>query len=574
MLLANIKQVKQTPWTDCQTLCTQQVLVLVFYAICCAAVLFSPSEAAEHADEKSESFLITSLIVNRVNIFTQDQAEQSAVYKTVNTLHKTTREATILRELDLEPGQRVTTAQIAEFERILRRTDLFASVSVTVEPDSNSTGAESFAIRINTRDRISIVAGASGSFLGGVGELGFTLGERNVAGLGDSVLLSYTGNTENELRGALSYSDLHFINRDQRALYQIGRTEEGDFYRVRFQRPFRNLQDKVAWSVLAESVERDIDFYEQGVSVVQIPETRRAVDLSGVWRTGNADLSFRRGLVFQFSDQVYEESRGVQADTIDPPEDSTEVFAGVLVARDKINEFRKVSGIDTLKFTQDISLGSVAELQLGFIHTNFNNSSSDSLLTPTLNGRVATSLASGDNTLLSFSLSGAATLADIGDAVAPLADNRTWSVSASGKWFNTSFDSHTLAARLDYTFAQSDLDLPVQFTLGENNGLRGYDRRFLSGRERLRLNIEDRMDFDWRLGVFDVGLLGFFDAGWVADDDGTDSLRRSAGVGLRLGSGVLLGAGVIRIDVAVPFDDDSGSHDPLLSIAVGQVFSF
>ena len=297
MLLANIKQVKQTPWTDCQTLCTQQVLVLVFYAICCAAVLFSPSEAAEHADEKSESFLITSLIVNRVNIFTQDQAEQSAVYKTVNTLHKTTREATILRELDLEPGQRVTTAQIAEFERILRRTDLFASVSVTVEPDSNSTGAESFAIRINTRDRISIVAGASGSFLGGVGELGFTLGERNVAGLGDSVLLSYTGNTENELRGALSYSDLHFINRDQRALYQIGRTEEGDFYRVRFQRPFRNLQDKVAWSVLAESVERDIDFYEQGVSVVQIPETRRAVDLSGVWRIGNADLSFRLSLI-------------------------------------------------------------------------------------------------------------------------------------------------------------------------------------------------------------------------------------------------------------------------------------
>ena len=571
MLLANIRQVNQTAGTDCESSCKRLVLTLVFYAICSLSTVVSPRVSAS---ENTEALLITSVFVNRVNIFTPEEAEQSPVYKAVNTLHKTTREATILRELDLAPGRRVTKAQIAEFERILRRTDLFAAVSVTVKPDNNSTGASSFEIHINTRDRISIVAGASGSFLGGVGELGFTLGERNVAGLGDSLLLSYTGNTEKELRGALSYSDLHFINKDQRALYQTGRTEEGDFYRLRFQRPFRNLQDKIAWSVLAESVERDIDYYERGASVVQIPEQKQALDLSRVWRTGSADLSLRRGLVFQFKDQAYKESQGVQADTIDAPQDSTQVYAGFLIARDKITEYRKISGLDTLKFTQDVSLGSVAELQLGLIQTDYSDADNDSLLTPKITARVSTALAASDQTLLGFSLSGAATLADISDAESPLAENRPWSVVASGKWFNTAFDSHTLAARLDYTFAQSDADLPVQYTLGENNGLRGYASRFLSGRERLRLNLEDRMDFDWRVGVFDVGVLGFFDAGWVAKDDGSESLKRSAGIGMRLGSGVLLGAGVIRFDVAIPFDDDSGNHDPLLSIAVGQVFSF
>ncbi len=522
---------------------------------------------------ENDQIEVTSVFVNRVNIFAPEVANQVAVYRAANWLHRTTREKTILRELGVSVGDRVGVQDIAEFERVLRRTDLFASVSVTLQPAKNGKATE---LHINTQDRLSIVAGASGSFLGGVGELGFTLGERNVAGLGDSLLFNYTGNSENEIRGSLSYSDLHFINKDQRALYQVGRTEEGNFYRVRFQRPFKSRLGENAWSIGAESVERDIDFFENGVSVVQVPEERLALDISRVWRKPTDQRSLRRGVVFQYVDLAYQATRGVQADTIDRPADTTQFYAGFLLAHDTVTEYRKVSSLDTLKFTQDLTLGSVAELQVGLIHTDYSNTipNRGQSLAPRADVRLARSFAAGQDSLLRFSMNGSAVFNDISGGDNPLGDNRPWSVTAAARWFNTSFKSHTLATRLDYTFAESDSDVPVQFTLGENNGLRGYARRFLSGRERARLNIEDRIDLDWRLGVVDVGLIGFFDAGWVADEDGASELRRSAGFGFRFGSNVVLGANVIRMDIAVPLDDDEENNDPTLSISVGQVFGF
>lgn len=570
---ATNKQCRAITRTSCETLWQHKFSLWVVVL----TVLLTGVPHIVAADDSLEQKQVTidEIFVNRVNIFEPAAASEIAVYRVVNLLHRTTREETILRELGVSPGDKVGTQDIAEFERVLRRTDLFASVSVTLQPVDKSDGSTA-QLHINTRDRLSIVAGASGSFLGGVGELGFTVGERNVAGLGDSLLLSYTGNTENEIRGTLSYSDLHFINKDQRALYQVGRTEEGDFYRVRFQRPFKNRLEKNAWSILAESVERDLDFYENGASVVQIPEQKQALDITRVWRSGTDRLSVRRALVFQYKDLDYQEPRGVQADTIAAPFDSTQFYTGFQLARDTDTEYRKARSLDTLKFTQDLALGSVAELQIGFIHTDYNNADTeyDSVLAPKIAVRVARSLAAGKDTLLRFSLNGAATFKDVSGANNPLSDNEPWSVTATGKWFNTRFKSHTFASRLDYTFAESDDNLPVQYTLGENNGLRGYASRLLSGRERLRLNIEDRMDFDWRVGVLDLGMIGFFDAGWVARDDGTEQFKRSAGVGLRLGSNVVLGASVIRMDVAFPFDDDSKNHEPTLSISVGQVFGF
>ena len=114
----------------------------------------------------------------------------------------------------------------------------------------------------------------------------------------------------------------------------------------------------------------------------------------------------------------------------------------------------------------------------------------------------------------------------------------------------------------------------MQYTLGEGNGLRGYANRLLAGNERLLINLEHRVALDRRLGILDTGLLGFADIGWISRPNGEEQFKRSAGVGLRLGSTELLGRNVIRIDLAYPFDDDAEKHEPTLSVAVGQVFRF
>ncbi len=551
-----------------------------------ALLLCFTSATAAQTAESQAGILISDIFVDRVKIFNPEEARRSSVYRVINSLHRTTREQTILRELGIEPGATVNRNDVDEFERILRRMDLFAAVSVELRslqtknaddlsmPASGRAETSVAELHIQTRDRLSIVAGASGSFLGGVGELGFTLGERNVSGLGDSFLLSYTGNTENELRGAVSYRDLHFIKKDQRALYQVSRTEEGDSYLMRFQRPFKSRQDNKAWSVAVESVERDIDFYEDGFSVVQIPEVKKSLEFSRVWRHVSAERSLRRGVSLRFNEFVYQQSLGSQADSIVAPDDSNRFYAGFLIAKDVAREYRKVSGMDTLKFTQDLALGSTVELEAGLIISeNQSGADNPTAINPRLTARYTNAFAAGENNLLGLSVSGGGTFGTLGSENGE-GVGQPWSLSASVRWFNSALDRHTLASRVDYVIADNNDGLPVQYTLGENNGLRGYANKFLSGSERIRINLEDRMDFDWRLGVFDVGALAFFDMGWVADDDGSDELKRSAGVGIRLGSNLLLGAGVIRMDLAVPLDAEAQDDDPTLSVSLGQVFTY
>ena len=118
--------------------------------------------------------------------------------------------------------------------------------------------------------------------------------------------------------------------------------------------------------------------------------------------------------------------------------------------------------------------------------------------------------------------------------------------------------------------------MPTQFTLGEDSGLRGYDARQFEGRQRWRLNLESRYSPGWQLGFIDLGLVGFFDAGFASErGESSPEIRRSFGAGLRLGSNALLGRRVMRVDVAVPLDTPEGdSSDPRLSVALGQVFRF
>ena len=71
-------------------------------------------------------------------------------------------------------------------------------------------------------------------------------------------------------------------------------------------------------------------------------------------------------------------------------------------------------------------------------------------------------------------------------------------------------------------------------------------------------------------------MVGFFDAGWVAErDQSLSDPFRSIGVGLRLGSSECVGGGVLRFDVAFPLDEIPGGSDNVqISVALGQVFSF
>lgn len=526
------------------------------------------SESGKPQDDLAEQFEVCRVVVNSSNIFDAQATNKAqpglqSVIMGINRFHKTTRESVILREIGITERQTLSVAEVEDIERRLRRLGIFASVSATLYSNDGCT-----ELRIASRDNFSIVAGASGSYLGGIGNVGFTTGDKNVLGTGNKLLLGLSRSSSGDFRGSITFNDLHFFDSDWRANYRLGRTNEGDFYSVNLGDTFRSLNDNRAWLVSVDQVENNIKYFQDGDTVVSIPQNRFTLSGNHVWRSGSINRYVRRGLVSSFTNVEYSPSIGSLANTVDVPADNSKYYLGSVVGVDNVNQFMKVQGLDTINFVQDLSLGSTSELQFGLNFIDENISGGEMRVEPSVSLLLRKSALLGKHTLLSASVAGGATFEEGGA--------RPWSSSTGVKAFYTKFDKNTLAMRLDYVVGEDGSGLPVQYTLGENNGLRGYDARQFEGKQRVRLNLESRYRPGWSLGVLDVGMVGFVDGGWTLNkDEASQSVKHSIGAGLRLASNAILGARVIRVDFAVPLDAPAGdSSDPRVSIAVGQTFRF
>jgi hemolysin activation/secretion protein len=518
-------------------------------------LLSLPALVAATAPDSRDGVEVSALVVNRVNIFPRENAAANPASRLINRLHYTTRRETIVRELGVSMGDKLNSDDIAVLERNLRALNLFASVSVQMRTNDNATGT----VVVNTRDRFSLVGSADGSFVGGVGEVGIVVGENNLRGLGDSVTLSLRRNTADNVTGMVSFNDLHFGASDRTAQYRFGATEEGDFAQVVFSQPFKTATDRSAWSTKFERVEHEIDYYEGGRSVAQIPEMRFVFNAQWLRRLYTGNRADRRGWFFQFGDHAYESVQGSQANSYAQPSDNTQLLLSTILGREAQTSHREATGFDTLQFVQDLNFGFYRELRLGARVKR--RDSGITHLTPVVSGSFSGSRVVADDTYGKLSLRLAAEAFD---------DGLETTATVGLKLYRRLSTSAVLAARVDYSHAENTTVIPTQYTLGESNGLRGYANRLLSGDQMLRLNLEHRVDLQRRVGFLDVGLIGFVDAGWVAPEP--DSLKRAVGVGLRLGSNALLGRSVFRMDVAFPLDGDE--TDPVFSAALGQVFTF
>ena len=154
-------------------------------------------------------------------------------------------------------------------------------------------------------------------------------------------------------------------------------------------------------------------------------------------------------------------------------------------------------------------------------------------------------------------------------------DTVGWRTSLGGRAYYALERHHTLCLNVAFDAVEEAQDLPIELTLGDVNGLRGYPSRQLVGTRRLLANLEHRLDTTVEVLTLRVGAVVFFDAGWVGRGRELGAPYTAAGCGLRIGSSRLLGGNVLRIDVARPLDALPDEHQGWqLSVSIGQVFTF
>ena len=504
---------------------------------------------------------LSAVVINRRNIFNDTD---QPVHQLINRLHRVTRESVIAREVWLQPGDPVTTADAEELERNLRDLDLFSRVRVSLQEIIDQPGQTELII--DTSDRLSIVASAGGSFLGGVGEVNFTVGDNNLLGLGHQLIVGYNENTEGELLGSLAYDNVLVGANDIFAGIGVGQTEEGDFASGAVTNRFLNFNDHLFWKFEVERESTRDDFFESGETVVEVPRRDEQIKLQWQHRIGVPVRFFRFGPVLDLQRTRYEAPIGPQADSIEQPDDFTSIFAGAFIAIDSNRAFQRVTGVDTLRFEQDLALGYSAQLLLG-MEKRTTDVTDATLPVVTILGRSTNAVSS--DSYFNATINSSASI-DSGSL-------SRWSVSTASTLFNTRLPRQTLAARIKYVSAFDRDGLPPQQTLGEARGLRGYPAREFNGEQSLLVNLEHRWHTPYTMASLEFGTVTFFDSGWVGDRGSSswlDNARTAAGAGLRVGSQQLLGSLIIRIDVAFPLGAEAEEFDPSVSLAVGQVFGF
>lgn len=534
---------------------------LVGIALACSA---SRGHAQVPAGDP-ERFRIRHIEILTRDVFSAEEAERRMLYRFVNGLHVPTREGVVRAELWFDEGDRVSREQAEELERNLRASGLFASVAVELVEVDDPQGDEPVAdLVVDTRDKLSVLFGGVGELAGGVGGYRAVLGETNLFGTGDSLILDLRESDLGERHVGISFTDRHFFDPRLRLKGSFGSTEEGDFFSLDLRRRMRHLEDPWSWGVLTGRLEDAVDYFASGETVAEVP--RRASGSRAFVEHAWGGRDDRRSLGFSVAYDDTEYDPAVGEDSIDVPGDTRRLTVGSYFRRRDVTRRELVDHLDSLDFTEDVELGWWPELFVAGVARDEEGVSQH--VEPYVRASVRTAGAPAPDTFV--------TLAVGGDLRTYAGDTQGSSFSGALHGYHFAARRHTLAASLAYDEALEREDLPAQLTLGEDNGLRGYPAREFSGTRRVRLNVEDRIDTGLEYRSVHLGVVLFADAGWVGGEaQSPDDVMTSIGCGLRLGSSELFGGGVLRIDLGFPLTDAPGVPSaPSLSLALGQVFTF
>lgn len=505
--------------------------------------------------------VLRSVRVSTAMVF-GERSDGRLVPELVDALHATTRREVVMREVFVQPGDRVDETHAAELERNLRALGIFAEVHVVLEPTSEPGLVD---LVVATRDRFSLLFGGGASYVGGVSGFNASIGESNLFGTGNRIVGAFRESSDGEWRGTLQYSDLHLGDTWMRGGVRLSRTDDGDTAGIEIDRPFKHLRDPVSWRTGLAHEEAAAEYYLFGDEQGSVPYRRASLDGSMLFGDGERYARTAVGPYVRVDQTQYGDAVGALAPSLRVPGDTARAAVGASYRENRIDGFRKGTSLDTLGFVQDLAISTQWEVALGAGWRDEAGLGGE--LQPEADAHFGTVFEPWTGALWSLAADGGLRLGESGVA--------GWSTSARSQVLVALHERHSFAGQVRFDAVEETQGLLPQLTLGADNGLRGYDAHLLTGTQRLLANGEHRFDTGIEVWVLRLGLCAFVDAGWIGDSLDLGRPYLGAGGGLRLGCPELLGAPVLRADFARSLDEAPGNSGGLdVAITVGQAFTF
>jgi len=553
-------------------------IIILFIATAISPSAFSepciPWSAQSPTLQDKAQFKIGEINISSQNVFDlSDEKESAALHHWANKFHIKTQDAVIKRQLLFSTGDLFQLSKLIESGRLLRANRYIKSA--TVRPVE--VCGDEVTIEVKTQDNWTLTPDLSFGNSGGENQVGISLQEQNLLGLGKSVSVGYKQDVDRDSL-SLAYFDPQLLGSRKRLLAVIQDNSDGDAYRLELGLPFYSLDSQRSWGVKVSAREQEDSIYKQGVITEKIGHENISHALIYGWSKGlennsGDNLENERVKRFKVGWKYIEDNYKATPSTTALPTSLVESYP-LLAYESFENKFITKTNFKTMGRIEDVSLGQHFSTEVGFLHQQ--TGSDDNHLKLSLHYTKGYEL-------------GAKNLGFIGfDSVSYLGDGlrKGETVSLAGEWYSFNEVGNDYYAKAN-VLAASNLQIGEQILLGERRGLRGYPIGYQTGNRSALFTVEKRIRFKWHpLQLAQFGAVAFADVGaaWDGNEGGNNggnqgenrkdgiNILYDVGLGFRIFPTRLSSASSIHIDFAVPLVEQDKVDNYQFLITTKQSF--
>lgn len=517
------------------------------------AGVIAASSTVSAAPDLGSTPVIENIIIRIDDIFDTEQEEFDYwYYRLANRLHIKTKKFVIAREVLLSQGDQFDRDLAEETARNLRALPFVYESKVYLDTLNGE-----ITLIVVTSDRWTLAAGPRAKRSSGQNVFGIRIEELNLLGFGQQIDANYYFREfdKNYLKASFNERRL-FSSRQSLYIFHNGDPEIG-LTTVSLSRPYYQLNDKFNWSLTYTYIDREDRYYVDGNQVSRNDFIGRRTNLGLNYRWGEYLSKVRVGLSYQYTDlRSSNEQVFIDGLPVLFPEDSLyhSVTSTFEISR---REYFQTTRIDNLKRIEDIALFNYVAISLGW---HYDGRSHDLLYrTLTFSAQMARYWKSN----LFTAYFGRTYWMDGNVKI-----RKTTAFSMS--LYNNHLEFLTPVLYVSYSI-DDRLQRRLSLAVGEDNGVRGYPRDYITGEKLLQINMENRIFTGINILSAEIGLVQIIDGaqGMLRNQNiDFNKIYWAFGGGIRIGSEKIGNADIVRIDLAYA----EKIKEWQISFGVGQYF--
>ena len=497
---------------------------------------------------------IGHISINAVPLFSSQEAAHGSFYRTANVLHVQTRAALLRGFLLFKEGDGFNPAKLAESERNLRQLDFLKSATIAAGTPHDGV----VDVDVVTQDAWTTDVNGDFSNEGGIAAYDFDVTQKDLLGTGSELEIHIDNGIE---RRANTIEFLHpaalgpYWNLDT----LLSKNSDGNEEKLQLDRPLYSYDTPWTAGFLFDHDLRNERYFRDGQVAARFRQQHRQLkfERSTVLHADESGSSRLTGGI-DFLDDSF---ATLPARSSDITPDARH-FRFIEGGYDRTGfHYLKVNYVDRDLRDQDFNLGGLASVRVGISPRVSSSKSIETMLV----AKVSRGHEFTDHTFVLGRV----------DVSSRAPRQRNTIASAEARFVNRFETQYPQAfvsrVRVDRGW---QLDRDVQFVADGQNGLRAYPNFAFEGRQRVLMNVEQRLFLGRELlQIFGPSVAVFADSGQAVDGRlAWARMKSDVGMGLRIGIARFESA-LVRVDLAYALNDSPTSHrGGVISISTVQAF--